>query len=142
LRRPGDLLRLAWIFGFAVAVPLLMRLRLPRLEAVLEPRRAVAPPDSACVAKLLGDVELVLARGRPLVRGGCLTRGITRYYFLRRAGLAVELCFGIGTVDDALVGHCWLVKDDEPYLETDDPRPVFREIYRIPPRPAAGRFPP
>ena len=70
--------------------------------------------------------------GRPLVRPGCLTRGITGYYILRRAGLDVALCFGVGLVPGTEVaGHCWLVLDGEPVLETAEPRPVFTELVRL-----------
>ncbi len=70
--------------------------------------------------------------GRPLVRPGCLTRGITGYYILRRAGLDVALCFGVGLVPGTEVaGHCWLVLDGEPVLETADPRSVFTELVRL-----------
>jgi hypothetical protein len=34
--------------------------------------------------------------------------------------------------DGEYVGHCWLVKDGEPFLERTDPRPVFAEIVSIP----------
>lgn len=72
--------------------------------------------------------------GRPLVRSGCLTRGVTLYWFLRRAGLEVELRFGLDPDDagDLTDGHCWLTLDGEPYLEPRDPRPRFTEVYRLP----------
>jgi hypothetical protein len=129
VRRPA-LLR-ARIFAFALTVPLLMRLRLSPLEHLLEPRRRPAncPPERA--ADLAREVDLVLRRSR-FVRSGCLTRGLTRYYFLRRAGLPVSLCFGIGRPGEDLEGHCWLIRDGRPYLEETDPREVFVETYRLP----------
>ena len=70
--------------------------------------------------------------GKPLVRPGCITRGITGYYLLRRAGLDVALCFGMGSVSDANVtGHCWLVLDGEPVLEPVDPRRTYTEVVRL-----------
>jgi hypothetical protein len=70
---------------------------------------------------------------RPLVRTGCLTRGITLFWFLRRSGLDVELRFGIDAGDtDPVDGHCWLTLGGEPYLERRDPRPRFSELYRLP----------
>lgn len=70
--------------------------------------------------------------GGPLVRPGCLTRGITGYYLLRRAGLDVALCFGIGPRHSAgVTGHCWIVLDGEPVLEAVDPRPAFTELVRL-----------
>jgi hypothetical protein len=74
---------------------------------------------------------MAIRRGRPLVRPGCLTRGVTRYYFFRRDGMDVSLCFGMSQVKEEFVGHCWLVKDGVPFMETRDPRPLYVEMYRI-----------
>jgi hypothetical protein len=79
-------------------------------------------------------VDAVLGRFGRLVSTSCLTRGLTRYYFLRRAGVPVTLCFGVGWPDGRFEAHCWLSRDGEPFLEARDPRPVFGETYRIPGR--------
>jgi len=77
-------------------------------------------------------VERVIRAGRPLVRPGCLTRGITSYYFLRRKGLNVELCFGLAQQrEDGPVGHCWLTLEDGRHLESEDPARAFVEIARL-----------
>jgi Transglutaminase-like superfamily len=124
----------ARILAVAAAAPLLMRLPLPRLARVLEPRRRpsrLAPSADAVAAR----VEALLARPTRLVRRSCLTRGVTRYWFLRRAGIDVELCFGMGRPRGGEpAGHCWILLNGEPYLETTDPRPVFVETYRLPSR--------
>jgi hypothetical protein len=120
----------------AVAVPLLTRLPLTRLARVVEPRRAPPEAPAASVERLVGRVERVLAAGRPLIRPGCLTRGVTLFWFLRRAGVPVDLVFGMGRPAGAFEGHCWLVRSAEPWLERTDPRPVFAETYRIAHRPA------
>jgi hypothetical protein len=74
------------------------------------------------------------------VRRGCLTRGLTRYYFLRRAGMDIALCFGMGRRNGEFMGHCWLVKDNEPFLEAEDPRPLYTVMYRISRAGASGIF--
>ena len=85
------------------------------------------------VRRTIELVESVLLLGRPLVQPGCLTRGVTLHYFLRRAGVDVRLCFGIGHPDGKkIAGHCWLEVDRRPFLERCDPRAVFVETYRIP----------
>jgi hypothetical protein len=115
----------------ASLVPLLMRLPLHRVRQLIEPGRApVQRCDARRLAHLLELIDLGLAALRPLHRPTCLTRGVTRYYFLRRAGADVALAFGMSQVPD-LGGHCWLVHDGQPYLEARDPRPVFAEVYRI-----------
>jgi len=118
---------------FAVAVPHLMRLKVARLARVLEPGWEPWPVDRERVRKIIACVEKAIQLGRPLVRPGCLTVGLTRYYFFRRAGLDVSLHFGMGRIgkEKEFIGHCWLVKDGEPYLERQDPRPLYIEMYRI-----------
>jgi hypothetical protein len=132
---PGDRLLLLRIFAVAVSVPLLMRLPLPRLAGQLEPSGAPSCPTPAQEARLVQAVLGVLRAGRPLVRRGCLTRGVTLYYFLRRAGVDVSLVFGMGASadqPDGFDGHCWLTKNGEPYLEQRDPRPCYTPMYSFP----------
>jgi hypothetical protein len=128
LRRPLLALR---VLSFAATVPLLMRLPLPRLERVLEPRR---PPrlDRRRAAWLERTIDPLLAHGHPIIRPGCLTRGVTHFYFLRRAGVDVRLQFGMGMQSGEHEGHCWLIRDGEPFLEKVDPRPIFTGTYSIP----------
>lgn len=129
LRNPDDVFLFLRIFFFAAAVPVILRLKLPRIETLLEPRKERPTTDSLRVEKIVHYVDAVLRLGRPLVRRGCLTRGLTLYYFLRGAGLTVKLCFGMGKPGDTFAGHCWLVKDGNPFLEARDPRCVFNVIY-------------
>ena len=115
---------------FAAAVPFLLRLKLSRIEALLEPR-VPSPAGRDRVEQIAEYVEMAIREGRPVVRPGCLTRGVTRYYFFRRDGMDVSLSFGMGRVKGEFVGHCWLVKDGMPFMETQDPRPLYAEMYRI-----------
>lgn len=121
------------VFLFAAAVPCLMRFKLARLAALLEPGSEPAPVDPDRVRTIAAFVQAAIERGRPVVRPGCLTLGLTRYYFFRRAGLDVSLRFGMGRIgeDKEFLGHCWLVRDGVPYLETQDPRPLYIEMYSI-----------
>jgi hypothetical protein len=129
--RPGELLLAARILGVALAVPLITRLRLPRQERILEPR-TVPPPDPERQEWLTQNVDRILAAASPLVRPGCLTRGLTHFYFLRRAGADVRLAYGVGEIAGRTEGHCWLVRDGMPFLEREDPRERFVETYSIP----------
>ena len=133
LRNAGEVLLFARVGMFAAAVPLLMRLPLPRLAVLLSrpPRRR--PASATEVERLERLIELAPRVARPLVRPGCLTRGVTLYWFLRRAGLDVELRFGLDPAErDTTDGHCWLALDGAPFLEQADPRPRFAELYRLP----------
>jgi hypothetical protein len=130
LESARELALFAYVTAFASGVPLLLRLPLPRMSRLVTraprtPRRPLAP---ARVDRL---VALAPRFAHPVVRTGCLTRGLTLFWFLRRQGLDVELRFGLdpsGVAD----GHCWLTLDGEPYLEREDPRPRFAELYRVP----------
>jgi hypothetical protein len=129
----------AWrVLAFALLVPLLLRVKLPRLGRWLEPPPPLPPPpDPHEIAALVARIDRLLAAGRPLVRRGCLTRGLTLYRFLRRAGADVALCFGVGKADGDLTGHCWIEHDGAPLAERRDPRDLYVETYRIAAGPAS-----
>ena len=130
-RNPGELLLALRVLLVALSVPLITRLPLARQEALLEPRRP-ARPDPELEAWLVANVDRLLSAARPVVRPGCLTRGLTYFYFLRRAGVDVQLRYGLGHPVGETDGHCWLVRDGEPFLERDDPRGRYVETYSIP----------
>lgn len=138
LRGAGDW----WLFlralGFAAVVPLLMRLPLPRLGTWLERRIASHPAPVATSDghdQIIRVVRGAIAFGSPLISGRCLTRGLTLFYFLRRAGVDLVLEFGVKLGQPEFSGHCWLVKDEQPFLERGDPRRNFITMYRLPQRP-------
>jgi hypothetical protein len=125
-----DVILFFQVLFIAAAVPLLLRLKLSRVEALLEPRNP-PPTDRDRIPLITKYVEMAIRRGGPLVRPGCLTRGVTRYYFFRREGLDVSLCFGMGKVNEKFVGHCWLLREGAPFMEKQDPRPLYAEMCRI-----------
>jgi Transglutaminase-like superfamily len=112
--------------------------RLDRLQRLVTPPASHGPATSDIIDLTIRYVDGVRALGRPIVDQGCLTRGLTLYYFLRRAGLDVVLCFGIDYENGALAGHCWLVRDGEPFLEPGTPPHRYTEIYRFPSGRAGG----
>jgi hypothetical protein len=80
-------------------------------------------------------VDSLLAAARPLVRSGCLVRGLTLYRVLRCAGAEVSLRFGVGPMDgqeNGMAAHCWIVYQGQPLAEPRDPRPLFAETWSIP----------
>lgn len=132
-RSPAD----AWILfraaTIACLIPLLMRLPLERLWRLIEPGSQVSPIDVKQERHLLDLVDSALALIKPVARIDCLARGVTRYYELRRAGVEVVLAFGVAQTTRGAIGHCWLVRNGVPYLELQDPRPIFVETYRFAP---------
>jgi len=138
-RRSSSSRSVSWVAaaGVAVAAPLLARLDLQRLQRWLEPaaRRSprAFPVDPGREIEAVGRwVDRLIRWGKPLVRPGCLTRGITGYYLLRRVGLDVSLCFGMGPVRGVgTTGHCWLILEGKPVLEVSDPRSAYTEMVRL-----------
>ena len=120
----------------AAAAPALARLRPARLVRVLS-LAARRPPGAGLAPEALTRAERALGivgRVRPQ---SCLTRGITRFVVLRRAGMPVELVFGMSAAGSD-GGHCWLELEGQPYLETTDPRRLFPEVFRVPERTVAA----
>jgi hypothetical protein len=130
------------VLAFAAVVPLLLRVfKLPRLGDWLEPGDPLALPDDPQAAERLAGrivrrVDLLIRLGWPVVRRGCLVRGITRYRFLREAGIGASLCFGMGRPEgeDGYSGHCWVELDGRALAEKREPRPIYTETYRISPQ--------
>ena len=124
------------MLAVAMAAPLVGRLPLSRLEAVLEPRRVPVPrtaPDGGA-ERIVWLVDAAIHVGTPLVRPGCLTRGLTSFWFLRRAGHQVSLVFGIDAAHGSATAHCWLETGNQPRFERTDPRTIFSAIASIPSR--------
>jgi hypothetical protein len=131
----AELLLLFRLGAFAAAVPCLMRLPLTLVSTLLTRPAGSGHPATSEIERLDRLVSLAPRVAHPVVRSGCLTRGVTLFWFLRRAGLDVELAFGLDAQEDhAIDGHCWLTLAGEPFLEKRDPRPRFAELYRLPPR--------
>jgi hypothetical protein len=135
-RSPREIGSTMAVGAVACLAPALARLELGRLQRWLEPHRPSAPPrgrEASLIIETIGRrVDRAQRRGKPFIRSDCLPRGITLYYFLRRAGLDVALCFGIGSpLQQPVVGHCWLVFDDIPILERRDPLPLYTEVVRL-----------
>ena len=134
IRAPADALFVVQIVFLAALTPLLMRFSLGRVKTLLEPRSTPPRPDEGRERHVLALVNLVLDIGRPVLRPTCLTRGVTRYYALRSAGVDVALAFGVEVgqpTGSKVDGHCWLIRNGEPFLELRDPRDTFTEMYRV-----------
>jgi hypothetical protein len=118
---------------FAALVPWRFRRPLRQLEAQLEsriePSRMAQQPNAGEADRIIRLTGMLCRAVRPLLSHPCQVRGLTLYYFLRRVGVDVSLVFGVAPEATGAVGHCWLVKDGEPYLESVDPREHFISMY-------------
>lgn len=76
--------------------------------------------------------------------GICLRRSLLRYYFLRRAGLPVQIVFGARLTGDrtgrGLGGHAWLLLNGAPYYEQPEDYEGFVEMVRYPERETRSVF--
>ncbi|HWM94017.1 MAG TPA: lasso peptide biosynthesis B2 protein [Thermoanaerobaculia bacterium] len=128
------------ILLFAAAAPLLLRfVDLERLGRWLEPANParIPRPGRRSAEDLVWRVDRLLRLGWPVVRRGCLVRGLTLYRFLREAGFDVSLCFGLGRPEGEadFTGHCWIEMDGRALAEKREPRGIYTETYRLtPPR--------
>lgn len=119
------------IFLFLAATRWLMKLRLERVGALISRPVQQGAPDQQRIARTVRTVDLILRFGRPFVASGCISRGLALYYFLRQLGVNVALVFGAGQVDHQFAAHCWLERDNQPYLEKVNPRDFFAAVYRF-----------
>lgn len=111
---------------------LVMRLPLSSVSTVMiRPVGGGGSGRTIAPARVAEIVALAQRTGYPIVRRGCLTRGLSLLWLLRRRGIDVTLAFGIGGPKDEDQGHCWLVRDGEPYLEREEPNGRFVEVLRL-----------
>lgn len=132
LRGLRERILLARVLVLAPVVPVLMRLPLPLVDRLLTswPRGGRALGLDA--DRVAAVVEAAQQAAHPLVRRGCLTRGVTLFWLLRGREEGLRLVFGIGGPADGYSGHCWLERRGELCLERVDPRQRFPEQYAIP----------
>ena len=131
---------------FIAVSPLLLRVKLPRLLAFLEPRAPSKDSDPVKVDRIIRYTDALLPGRGPFPRRSCyfpsfLAGGrsraaaafaVTLYYFLSREGMELGICFGVSPSGESLAGHCWLVRDGEPFLEKGDPLSKFIPMYSFP----------
>ena len=121
-------LELVRALAIAMASPLIARLPPRRLARLLEPSGGGTRTPGPFPP--LREVERALALSGRLLRHSCYTRGITRYFVLRRSALDVDLVFGLDSASGD--GHCWLLLNGEPYREPSPPEERFVPVWRIP----------
>jgi hypothetical protein len=126
----ADLLLLTRIYAFALSLPVILRFKLRTTASFAEPRRPRPSAGPEAIDVIIRYAEAVCANR--FVRAECLVRGLTLYHFLREAGLPLSLVFGVGEVDGHMTGHCWLLKDGQPFLEPHDPTPNFTVVTALP----------
>jgi hypothetical protein len=103
--------------GFVRNLPTALQAPLP--TALQLTPASSSSSESERTIRDLADLAALLDRRSPL--GLCLRRSLTRYHFLRRAGVPVALQFGAkfkdGKPDREISGHAWLTLDGRIYHE-------------------------
>ena len=106
---------------FIRSLPTVLKAPLPAALQHITPA-AGSTSETERSVRNLADLTALLDRQSPL--GLCLRRSLTRYHFLRRAGVPVVLQFGAkfvnGKPDREVTGHAWLTLDGQPYHESDE----------------------
>lgn len=104
--------------GFVRNLPNVLKAPLPDALRQITPA-ADSIGETERNVRNLADVAALLDRQSPL--GLCLRRSLTRYHFLRRAGVPVAVRFGAkfvqGKPDREISGHAWLTLHGAPYYE-------------------------
>lgn len=118
---------LAEMRAFCRRLPATLSVPLPKALVEVTPQTSDPPagPNPGAgqlptsTIRRLADLAALLDRRSPL--GVCLRRSLTRYHYLRRAGVPVVVQFGArfvsGRPDREITGHAWLTLDGRPYFE-------------------------
>ncbi len=97
---------------------------------------ASAPPASATTWLPSPEriVELARLSCRPHLLGSrdnCLDRSLLAYRYLLAAGANPSLVIGVGRPEDAVLGHAWLIMDEQRIGEPHGAPQGFAEILRF-----------
>ena len=107
--------------AFARGLPATLKSPLPVAMQRITPSPH-SPGESEDAVRDLADLTALLDLRSSL--GLCLRRSLTRYHFLRRAGVPVVVRFGAkfvdGKPDREITAHAWLTLDGNPYHEADE----------------------
>lgn len=110
----------------------LLRVALPTTLRWLTPARAPATADPGMMTKATQYADALLWRLAFPLRGPCLPRSLTLYYFARRYGLPVQFHCGVCRTNGALQGHAWLSLAGRPFLEANNPANNYAVTFSFP----------
>lgn len=134
LQRPGDLLLVLEAIRLQRRLPAWLALPLPLMMRIITPPSGVRLPMAELERRTrLIDATVHLYRVVPL--GFCLRRSLLRYMFLHRAGLPVEIVFGVRPEEvssASLIGHAWLEVEGVPWMEAPENVEGYMVMYRYP----------
>jgi len=136
----GDLWLLVRVAVVMAALPVLLRLRLPRTLAALDMMAAaLGPAGWAQEALAVRYVDAIARRHRWSFQDNCLARALTLYALLNRPATPIDLVFGVHEVrrpgGTPVPGrrHVWMERNGAPYLE-HEPVHEYVQVLRHPAR--------
>ncbi len=142
-----DIWLFSQIFFLVTTLPLILRLfSLPRLMELFTPRvlKVYESFDAEELKyKVVKFTDYVLSRKYLKCNNTCLRRSLVLYYFLRKSGINVHVCFGVRYNDvqpasqtqKKLKGHAWLLHKGEIFLEKNiEETKTYKLTYCFPER--------
>jgi len=124
-----DVVLFMQMFSLVTVLPSMLKLlSIPRLMKLLTPRlitNANNIETDIIRGKIVTYADYILSGRFWLCKGTCLRRSLLLYHFLRRAGINVQICFGVRYKKDSiheslskeLEGHAWLLYRGQIFLE-------------------------
>ena len=107
------------------SIPRLFKLATPVTRGLFHSEERLAPTRLAAV------VDAILRTNVAVLTPTCWKRAAILYRYLRLAGHAPHIVFGLTKAGDPpLAGHAWIEMDGRPMFEVTPPD--FVEIYRFP----------
>ena len=116
----------------------LLRVPLPTTLRWLTPVRVPATADAGMMAKATQYADALLWRLAFPLRGPCLPRSLTLYYFARRYGFPVQFHCGVCRTNGTLQGHAWLSLSGRPFLEANNPADNYAVTFSFPDYPSSS----
>ena len=133
------------IFFLVTLLPVMLKLfSLPRLMKMFTPRdlkvyESFDIEELKC--KVIKFTDYVLSRKYVKGKNICLRRSLVLYYFLRKLGNNVTICFGVrynemqplSSTQKKLEGHAWLLYHGEIFLERNaEATKTYKMTYSFP----------
>ena len=123
-RRPAELLLVARMAGWVLALSVLMKLLpLPRvLRIVTAERRTLQRVGALPVARIAQLLDLLLGLNLLVFTPTCWKRAPVLQRYLALNGVETRIVFGVRKAGgDLLAGHAWLERDGRPVFEIEPP---------------------
>jgi hypothetical protein len=103
---------------------------------------SIRPYEGLGADEIVGEVRRLTRHPWAMRDRRCLRQGLLAYRYLRLAGYAPALHFGVdrtSVADPKIKAHCWVVLDGNPILNPPDPSMVTILVYDGPESLAGSR---